>query len=458
MVIDRERLHGLVQNDPELSDVMMRAFILRRVELVQRGLGDVVLVGSDHCSGTLRIREFLTRNGHPFSEIDLEQETDVEKLLNHFHVRLEDVPFLICRGTTTLRNPSNQEIADCLGFNASIETTKLRDVIVVGAGPSGLAAAVYATSEGLETIVIETMAPGGQAGSSSKIENYLGFPTGISGQSLAARAYAQAEKFGAELMVARTATRLHCARQPYGVDVDHGETIQARAIVIASGAEYRRLSVPGIERFDGAGIYYSATPMERKLCGDEEIAIVGGGNSAGQAAVFLAESSKHVHLLVRGNGLTDTMSRYLVSRIERHSKITLLTRTEIVAAEGNGHLESLTWQSRDTGEGTTLPVRHLFVMAGAVPNTKWVEGCLVLDDKGFIKTGADLSPEDLAGAGWPLSRHPLLLETSRPGVFAVGDVRGGNLKRVASAVGEGSIAIALVHRVLREAGLAPSGP
>ena len=447
--IERERLQTLVQNEPELSDVFMRTFLLRRAELFKRGLGDVLLLGSDHCAGTLRIREFLTRNSYPFWDIDLDREQDMEKLLRQFNVALEDIPVLICRGATTLKNPSNQEIADCLGFNAGISATKPRDVIIVGAGPSGLGAAVYAASEGLDALILETTAPGGQAGSSSRIENYLGFPAGISGQELATRAHAQAQKFGAQVMVARRATRLACERKPYAIDVDHGETIEARAIIIASGAEYRKLSVPGAVRVEGAGVYYSATPMERNLCHDQEVILVGGGNSAGQAAVFLAEKALHVHVLVRGAGLADSMSRYLIRRIEQHPRITLRTRTQVVAVEGERHLERVTWRDA-TGKDTTLPVRHLFVMAGAVPNTKWLEGCVVLDDKGFIKTGGDLTQEELISARWPLSRSPHLLETSLPGVFAVGDVRSGNLKRVASAVGEGSIAVAMVHRVLRE--------
>ena len=449
-LIERERLLSLVQNDSELSDLFMRTFLLRRVELVRRGMGDVVLVGSDHCAGTLRIREFLTRNRHPFSEIDLDREQDVEKLLDHFHVKLEDVPVLICRGVTILRNPGNQEIADCLGFNASIEVAKARDVIIVGAGPAGLGAAVYAASEGLDALILETTAPGGQAGSSSKIENYLGFPTGISGLNLATRAYAQAQKFGAQILIARSATRLDCGRRPYAIQLDHGERTEGRAVIIASGAEYRKLSISGAERFEGAGIYYSATPMEQKLCADEEIIVVGGGNSAGQAAVFLAEKARKVHMLVRSAGLADSMSRYLINRIEQHPGITLRTRTQVTAVEGAQHLESVTWREGESGETETLPIRHIFVMAGAVPNTGWLQGCLALDDKGFIKTGGDLTPEDLQSARWPLARPPHLLETSLPGVFAVGDVRSGNLKRVASAVGEGSIAVALVHRVLRE--------
>jgi thioredoxin reductase (NADPH) len=450
VLIPRERLLTLVRNDADLSDVFMRAFVLRRADLISLGFGDVVLVGSDHCAGTLRIRDFLVRNDHPFAEIDLDRERDVEGLLQQFHIALADVPVLICRGTTILRNPSNQEIADCLGFNAAIDVTKPRDLVIVGAGPAGLGAAVYAASEGLDVLVLETTAPGGQAGSSSRIENYLGFPLGISGRDLARAAYEQAQKFEAELMVARRATRLECARKPYMIEVDHGEKIETRALIVASGAEYRKLSVSGIERFEGSGIYYSATPMEDRLCAGEEVAIVGGGNSAGQAAVFLAKNARQVHMLVRSDGLSDTMSRYLIDRIEHHPKIHLLTRTQVVAVEGTNHLEGVTWQDAESGETTKRPIRHLFVMAGAVPNTKWLEGCIALDDKGFVRTGGDLSLDDLMAARWPLGRSPYLLETTLPGVFAVGDARSGNLKRVASAVGEGSIAVSLVHRVLRE--------
>jgi len=450
VLIPRERLLTLVRNDADLSDVFMRAFVLRRADLISLGFGDVVLVGSDHCAGTLRIRDFLVRNDYPFAEIDLDRERDVEGLLQQFHIALADVPVLICRGTIILRNPSNQEIADCLGFNAAIDVTKPRDLVIVGAGPAGLGAAVYAASEGLDVLVLETTAPGGQAGSSSKIENYLGFPLGISGRELARAAYEQAQKFEAELLVARRATRLDCARKPYVLEVDHGEKIETRALIIASGAEYRKLSVSGIERFEGSGIYYSATPMEDRLCAGEEVAIVGGGNSAGQAAVFLAKNARQVHMLVRSDGLSDTMSRYLIDRIEHHPKIHLRTRTQVVAVEGANHLEVITWQDAETGETTKRPIRHVFVMAGAVPNTKWLEGCIALDDKGFVRTGGDLSLEDLMAARWPLGRSPYLLETTLPGVFAVGDARSGNLKRVASAVGEGSIAVSLVHRVLRE--------
>jgi thioredoxin reductase (NADPH) len=448
--IDRERLLSIVQTDSALSDVLMRAYLLRRVELIARGLGDAVLVGSDHCAGTLRIREFLTRNNHPYSVIDLDRDTHVEDLLGRFNVSLADVPVLICRGQVVLRNPSNQQIADCLGFNKAVDTTKARDLVIVGAGPSGLAAGVYGASEGLDVLVVEASAPGGQAGASSKIENYLGFPTGISGHDLAAAAHAQAQKFGAQLMVARAATRLGCAKKPYTVGIDGELLVSARAIIIATGAEYRKLGIGNLASFEGAGVYYSATPMESQLCRGEEVIIVGGGNSAGQAAVFLAETARRVHLLVRSNDLAASMSRYLILRIEQNPSIVLRRSTEVVGLEGKGHLERVTWRDTRTGESETQGIRHVFVMAGAVPNTRWLEGCVTLDGKGFIKTGTDLTKEDLALAHWPLTRMPFLLETSLPRVFAIGDVRSGNLKRVASAVGEGSTAVALVHRALAE--------
>ena len=298
--------------------------------------------------------------------------------------------------------------------------------------------------------MVESTAPGGQAGSSSRIENYLGFPTGISGQELAARAYAQAQKFGAQVMIASGATRLGCDRKPHRVQMDNGTSVPARAIVIATGAEYRKPPLHNVAQFEGAGVYYGATPMEAQLCRGEEVIVVGGGNSAGQAAVFLAETCKRVTLLVRSDGLAESMSRYLIRRIEQNATIVLRTRSEIEALEGNDHLERVRWRDKASGKAETTAIRHVFVMAGAVPNTGWIEGCLVLDASGFIKTGSDLSPEELTTAHWPLARRPHLLEASRPGVFAVGDVRCGNIKRVASAVGEGSIAISLVHQVLQE--------
>ena len=448
--VDREQLIALVQTDSELSDILMRAFILRRVELIAHGFGDVVLLGSSHSPGTLRIKEFLTRNGHPYSSIDLDRDAGVQELLDRFHVAASDVPVLICRGEVVLRNPTNQQIAECLGFNEAIDQTHVRDVVIVGAGPAGLAAAVYAASEGLDVLVVESNAPGGQAGSSSKIENYLGFPTGISGQELAARAYTQAQKFGAELIVAKAATRLTCDRKPYAIEIDNGPRVGARAIIIATGAEYRRLPLDNLSRFEAAGVYYGATFVEAQLCGGEEVVVVGGGNSAGQAAVFLARTARRVHLLVRSSGLAESMSRYLIRRLEQTPNIVLRPRTEIVALDGRERLERVRWRDNATGAVETQPVRHVFVMTGAVPNTRWLNGCVARDEREFIKTGPDLSREDLDAAHWPLARPPHLLETSLPGVFAVGDVRGGSIKRVASGVGEGSIAIAFVHQVLRD--------
>ena len=448
--LDHEHLLALVQTDSELSELIMRAFILRRVELIAHGLGDVVVLGSNHCSGTLRVKEFLTRNGHPYSYIDLDRDADVQALLDRFHVSAADVPALICRGEVVLRNPTNQQIAHCLGLNDAIDQTQIRDVVIVGAGPAGLAAAVYAASEGLGVLVLETNSPGGQAGSSSKIENYLGFPTGISGQALAGRAYTQAQKFGAQVIIAKGAKRLVCDRKPYAIEMEGDSRVQARTIIIATGAEYRVPIVENLSEFKGVGVYYGATFMEAQLCRGEEVVVVGGGNSAGQAAVFLAQTTKRVHMLVRGNGLADSMSRYLIRRIEQNPAIVLRTKTEIVALEGSNHLERVRWRDDQTGSTETHDIRHVFVMTGAVPSTQWLDGCLALDAKGFTKTGPDLSQDDLAAARWPLARPPHLLETSLPGVFAVGDVRGGNIKRVASAVGEGSIAISFVHQVLSE--------
>jgi thioredoxin reductase (NADPH) len=448
--LDREHLLSLVQTDSELSEIIMRAFILRRVALISRGYGDVVVIGSSHCAGTLRVREFLTRNGYPHTIIDLDRDPGVQDLLDRFQVSVADIPVLICHGKDVLRNPTNRAIADCLGLNDAIDQSHVRDLVIIGAGPSGLAAAVYGASEGLDVLVVESHAPGGQAGSSSKIENYLGFPTGISGQDLAGRAYTQAQKFGAEMIIAKGATRLACDRKPYAIEIDDGPRISARAVVIASGASYRKLSIANLSQFEGAGVYYGATAMEAQLCRDEEVVVVGGGNSAGQAAVFLAQTARRVHMLVRSDGLADTMSRYLIRRIEDNPTIELLTNTEIEAAEGNGHLERLRWRNKAAGTVDTRAIRHLFVMTGADPSTGWLHTCLALDNKGFIKTGADLSHEELAAAHWPLTRPPHLLETSLPGVFAVGDVRGGNIKRVAAAVGEGSIAVAFVHQVLHE--------
>jgi thioredoxin reductase (NADPH) len=448
--LDRGQLLALVQTDAEIGETLMRAFILRRVELMARGIGDVVVIGSRHCAGTLRVKEFLTRNVHPFTYVDLDTETDVQAMFDRFGVTEADIPVVVCRGELVLRHPTNAEIADCLGLNPAVDPQRVHDVAVVGAGPAGLAAAVYAASEGLDVLVIESQYPGGQAGSSSKIENYLGFPTGISGQALAGRAFAQAQKFGAQILVARSAVRMECDDQPYVVHIGDSTSIRTRSIVIATGAQYRKPPVADLPRFEGVGVYYAATFMEAQLCAGDEVVVIGGGNSAGQAAVFLAQTAKHVHILLRSDGLAETMSRYLVRRIEEHHGITLHTRTELVALEGADALERVSWRSNASGEVETCNIRHVFVMTGAVPATGWVVGCIVLDSKGFILTGADLARDTLVEARWPRNRAPYLLETSLPGVFAVGDVRAGNIKRVASAVGEGSIAISFVHRVLAE--------
>ena len=348
-----------------------------------------------------------------------------------------------------LRNPTNQEIADCLGFNESIDQTHVRDLVIIGAGPSGLAAAVYGASEGLDVLVLETGSPGGQAGSSRRIENYFGFPTGISGQDLAARAYLQAQKFGAHMLVAK-ATQLICDRKPYVIEPENETRISTRTVIIATGAQYRKLPLENLSRFEGAGVYYGATFVEAQLCGGEEVIVVGGGNSAGQAAVFLAQNAKRVYMLVRSTGLAASMSRYLIRRIEKSPTIILRPQTEIVAVEGGDHLDSVYWRNSQTGHTEKHEIRHIFVMTGADPNTSWLNGCIALDPKGFIKTGPDLLLDNLSAAGWSLMRQPYLLETSLPGVFAVGDVRDGSIKRVASAVGEGSITISFVHKVLQE--------
>ena len=450
LAIERSQLLRLLQTDPEIGDIVMRAFVLRRAELIGKGYGDAVLLGSAHCAGTLRVKEFLTRNGHPFQSIDLDTDDGVQELLDTFGIKPDDIPVLICRCEIVLRNPTNEEIADCLGFNELVDLDQIRDLVIVGAGPSGLGAAVYAASEGLDALVVEMVAPGGQAGSSSRIENYLGFPNGISGQELVARAWNQAQKFGAGFVVAKHATRLLCDRRPYAIEVDGGRRIGARTIIIAAGARYRKPALPRLSEFEGAGAYYGATFMEGQLCKDEEVAIVGGGNSAGQAAVFLAGIASHVHMFVRATGLADSMSRYLIRRIEGNERITLRTETEVIDLDGKQHLESITWRHSPSGETTTRAIRHLFIMTGAEPSTEWLESCLLCDEQGFIKTGSDLTRDELDSAGWPLARAPHTLETSLPGIFAVGDVRSGSMKRVASAVGEGATAVALVHKVIRE--------
>jgi thioredoxin reductase (NADPH) len=450
LVVDRDDLRLLVQRDSQLSEILMRAFILRRVGLIAEGNNDLVLLGSRHSAPTLRLQEFLSRNGQPFTYQDVETEPGVQTLLDRFQIGVNEVPVVLCAGGHVLRNPSIENLAGKLGLTTVLDPETVRDVVIVGAGPAGLAAAVYAASEGLDVLVLESTAPGGQAGTSSRIENYLGFPTGITGMALAGRARTQAEKFGAEISVGRTVVRLDCDSKPYRLFLSDGEVVRTRTIVVATGVQYRRPSLPGLERFEGTGVLYSATHLEGQLCRGEEIAVVGGGNSAGQAAVYLSDIASHVNVLVRGPGLAESMSRYLIQRIEGSPNITLRTRTSIDQLDGSEDLESVRWRHLETGSAETRPIRHVFMMTGANPNTRWLEGCVRMDDKAFVKTGSDLLAEDLTEARWPLARPPQLMETSIPGVFAVGDVRANSVKRVASAVGEGSICVQLLHRTLQQ--------
>ncbi len=335
-------------------------------------------------------------------------------------------------------------------MNPQIDDERVRDLVVIGAGPGGLAAAVYGASEGLDVLVIESTAPGGQAGSSSKIENYLGFPTGISGMALAGRALVQAQKFGADVTIARSALRLNCERRPYRVELSGEHVALARTIIIATGAQYRQLELENVSRFLGTGIYYAASKVEANLCVGEEIIIVGGGNSAGQAAVFLAQTCHRVRLMVRSDGLSDTMSRYLIRRIEDSPNITLSTRTELCKLEGAGWLERVSWRNTVSGTTETGDIKHVFLMTGAVPNTGWLAGCVALDEKGFVRTGLELTADELSARNALTSRAPFLYETNLPGIFAVGDVRCGSIKRVAAAVGEGSTCVQFVHRIVHD--------
>src|ERR1700751_3594003 len=445
--VSRERILSLIAKDAELGDLFMGAFVARRLLMIQLGEGNVVLFGTKSSARTLALREFLTRNAHPFTYVDIDTDSFADELMVRLAVRHSELPVVYCNNRYVLRNPSIAELAACLDLNINTDRG-VRDVLVIGAGPAGLAAAVYASSEGLKTLVIEESAPGGQAGSSSKIENYLGFPTGLSGQELANRSIAQAQKFGAQLIVAQSAVHIDCSRRPYKVVLESGGKFDARSIVIATGAQYARLPVEGADAFTGRGIYYNATHMEAQLCDSEEVVVVGGGNSAGQAAVFLAQTSARVHLLVRSRRLSESMSQYLIARIEAHPRIEIHYLTQIVALAGAAQLERGEGRDDSLGLEVTRPVRHVFVMAGAAPRTEWLEDSFVLDKKGFVVTGPDLI--EYANFQWPLSRSPLLLEPSVPGIFAVGDTRAGSIKRVASAVGEGAMAVHLVHRFLAE--------
>jgi thioredoxin reductase (NADPH) len=445
-------LRSLIAKDAELSDIFMRAFIHRRLALIAGDMGNVVILGSRHSANTLRLREFLTRNGQPHAYVDLDSDTTAQELLDRFNVKIDEIPVVICSGKAVQRNPTTQHLAQCLGLSGKVDESHILDVAIVGAGPAGLAAAVYAASEGLDTVVIEADFPGGQAGSSSKIENYLGFPTGVSGLELTRRGVVQAEKFGARMMVGERVVKFQCDQRPYRLSLENGDILQARSIIIASGAQYNTPKVANLKKFEGNGIYYAATFMESQLCGGDEVVVIGGGNSAGQAAIFLAETAQRVYMLVRGKTLSETMSRYLSQRITTHPGIELHLETELVSLEGESHLECVTWLDRSSGESVTRDIRHVFVMAGASPRSDWLRGCVALDQQGFVLTGRDLDPVlPDAPQKWPLERPPQMLETSLPAVFAVGDIRAGNVKRVASAVGEGAISIHLVHRALAEA-------
>jgi thioredoxin reductase (NADPH) len=448
--VDRDHLRELVQRDFELSNILISTFIFRRVGLISAGTSALVLIGSRHSADTMKLREFLTRNSQPFMYEDVDADPAVQALLDRFQVTIAEVPVVICGDGRVHRNPSTESLAKDLGLDVDIDAETVHDVVIVGAGPAGLAAAVYGASEGLDVLVLEGTAPGGQAGTSSRIENYLGFPTGISGSDLAGRAFTQAQKFGAKIAIGRRAARIDCDSKPYKVILEGGEVVRGRTFVIASGVRYRKPELADLGRFEGTGVFYSATHLEAQLCAGEHVVVVGGGNSAGQAAVFLSRIAASVHILIRGKDLADRMSRYLIQRLTDSPIVEISTRTQIESLDGKEWLESVSCRNLDTGEATTLPVRHIFMMTGADPHTQWLEGCVRLDAKGFIKTGLELNGADLVEGHWPLSRPPHTLETTIPGVFAVGDARSESTKRVASAVGEGAMCVQLLHHALTE--------
>lgn len=442
--VKRQDFRKLLAAEPEIAEIIMRAFILRRVGLIEHEQAAVSLLGDRDDSATLALERFLRRNGYPVRAVEVGSDECAELCETH-DIVTDKLPVLICGDGSVLTQPSRLSAARCLGLTEILDDDEVVDCLVVGAGPAGLAAAVYAASEGIETLILEAEAPGGQAGTSSKIENYLGFPTGISGQALAGRAQIQAQKFGARIVLPRAAIKLGCDQRPYRVELEGGGSVSARTIVLAGGARYRSLDLEGCERFEGAGLHYAATAMEAGLVKGEAAIVVGGGNSAGQAAVFLSRHAEKVYMLVRSEGLAESMSEYLIDRIDSSATIELLTDTAIVSLEGDRHLEAVSWQSGKS-EPAKHSIRHAFLMLGAVPNTEWLEGCLAMDEKGFIITGQRAA----AHGEWPLSRPPFDLETSRPGVFAVGDIRSMSVKRVASAVGEGSIAVPSVHAALAD--------
>ena len=440
--VPHERFRALITGEPDIGETIIRAFILRRAGLVRHVKGGGVLIGHRDHSDLLRMQRFLTRNLYPVEVLDV-ADPEAAHAIRELDISLTSLPALIKPDRTVLVKPSDATLAEELGLFEPPEAGVVYDVAVLGAGPSGLAAAVYAASEGLRTIIVETLAPGGQAGTSSKIENYLGFPTGISGQALAGRAHIQAQKFGARICVSRSAVSLDCSRRPFEIGLSDGDTVKARSVVVATGARYRKLDVPDYGLYEGRGIHYAATAMEGNLCASAEVVIVGGGNSAGQAAVFLSRTAKHVNMIMR-SGISSTMSDYLVQRIKNSSHISLYESSEITALQGVEGLETVSWTNHKTGEVHERPATNMFVMIGASPNTDWLKGCVSLDRSGFVVTGFT-EGEELAGPATPY-------RTSKPGVFAVGDVRSGSIKRVASAVGEGSVVVSAIHHYLAEEG------
>ena len=440
-VIPSRMLRDVLVAEAEVGERILRALILRRVGLLESGVSGPVIVGRAGQADVLRLAGFLRRNGHPHVQLDPDADVSARTLIEGFHLDASELPIVLCPNGRVLMNPGEDELARCLGLVRAIDPTKVYDVAIVGAGPAGLAAAVYGASEGLSIIVLDSRAFGGQAGASARIENYLGFPTGISGMALMARAFNQAQKFGAEMAIPDEVVRLEredVDGARFGVWLANGERLRARAIVIASGARYRRLDVENLAAFEGAGVHYWASPLERTLCAGQEVALVGAGNSAGQAVVYLASGVAKVWVLARGRSLEASMSRYLVDRIAGLPNVEVLLQTEVSALEGQGGvLDAVRWCHVPSGEETRRPVRHLFLFIGAEPNTSWLAGSgVALDTKGFVRTGADI------GAGRSL------LETSRDGVFAIGDVRAGSTKRVAAAVGEGAQVIATIHAFL----------
>ena len=444
--ISPDALRQILNNHPDLGDVILQAFLARRQLVTQPGTyTGLRVIGSRYSRDTFRIRDFLAKNRMPFTWLDLEVDPQAEKLLRQFGLAATDTPVVAWGRKLLLRNPSNPELAQALGIRQPLEQT-VYDLVVVGAGPAGLAAAVYGGSEGLNTVVLERTGPGGQAGRSMRIENYLGFPTGITGLELAERAVVQASKFGARLPAATQVTSLTFDQTYLRLHLDGGETVMTKCLLIATGADYRRMTAEGCEQFEGCGVYYAATFNEAQMCKGSDVVVVGGGNSAGQAAVFLSAQSRRVYLVIRGNDLGKDMSSYLVHRIEETPNIEVLRNTEVRRMSGDLYLRSVELINTKTGEVKTLEVQALFSFIGAMPRTDWLPPEIEKDTKNFIRTGPALSQS----AHWTAMRQPFLLETSRPGVFAAGDVRSGSVKRVASAVGEGAMAVQFVHQYLRE--------